>query len=112
MQANTQMSQSQFQSMGVFTLLRYSANPDTLLEIASKFSIGQLLLSSRAQRLLIRLLERQAKRLLQPGDELRHLNVSLKKKSNGDSCVLLRRAKLGEADCTRQLKMLLHNGTF
>jgi hypothetical protein len=110
MQANTQMSQSQ--SIGVFTLLRYSANLDTLLEIASKFSIGQLLLSARAQRLLIRLLERQAKRLLQPGDEIRQLNVSLKRKINGDSCVLLRRAKLGEADCSRHLKLLLRNGTF
>lgn len=92
--------------------MKNSNNVDELLNFASKFSIGQLILSGSAQNLLVRLLQRAADRLLRPGDEIRQLNVSLKKKKDGDACVLLKRAKLGNSDCNRQLRLLLRNGSF
>jgi|688.fasta_scaffold297676_3 hypothetical protein len=86
-----ELESSAFSSTAV--LLSYETGVDELLDLAARFSAGEVLLSSAAECLLLRLLQRKTQLLLQPGDELRHLNVSLKRSKDGASNVFLRKVR-------------------
>lgn len=75
------------------SLLNSGADLDELLELAAKFSNGEVILSHAAECLLVHLLKQEIDRLLRPGDELRQLNVSLRKEKNGISSVLFKKAR-------------------
>lgn len=71
-------------------LLQAETNVDDLLELASKFGRGELKLSHAEEHLLLQLLQEKGQVLLQPGDEFRHLNVSVKKERDGASNISLK----------------------
>lgn len=74
-------------------LLSCETGVDDLLDLAARFSTGEVMLSHAAECLLLKLLQRKTRLLLQPGDELRHLNVSLKRAKDGASNVFLRKVR-------------------
>ena len=82
----------------VDVLLKPSVSLDELLDIASRFDAGEILLSPEASVLLLYMLEERALRLLGPGDEVRQLGVTLKRGLDGTVCVLFKSHRLDSTD--------------